>query len=286
MTTQTFLSLTSIDICVTEVKIQLYYSNMEPTMATPNESLLRYDTPISISKSTDPKSSKGRPLKVSPRQPANSNPVPPPPKPKLATTDTPKQDNQDILNVLLPPREWMEGTKMWVQQVSSAPCTRPDVIHLEEQLDKKLQQRQARETGICPVRRELYSQCFDELIRQVTINCAERGMLMLRVRDEIQMTIAVYQALYESSIAFGIRKALQAEQGKMDMEKELSFLKNMNEDLKQQLITEKANNEAKKESANEKRQMEEKMTTKEIEFLKRVNQQLKDQLEMIISVKK
>ena len=25
---------------------------------------------------------------------------------------------------------------------------------------------QARETGICPVREELYSQCFDELIRQ------------------------------------------------------------------------------------------------------------------------
>ena len=27
----------------------------------------------------------------------------------------------------------------------------------------RLQQRQARETGICPVRRELYSQCFGEL---------------------------------------------------------------------------------------------------------------------------
>lgn len=62
--------------------------------------------------------------------------------------------------------------------------------------------------------------CFsDELIRQVTINCAERGLLLLRVRNEIQMTIAAYQTLYESSIAFGMRKALQAEQGKADMEK-------------------------------------------------------------------
>lgn len=49
---------------------------------------------------------------------------------------------------------------MWVQAVSSAPCTRMDVIHLQEQLDRSLQGRQARETGICPVRRELYSQCF------------------------------------------------------------------------------------------------------------------------------
>lgn len=52
---------------------------------------------------------------------------------------------------------------------------------------------QARETGICPVREELYAQCFDEIIREVTINCAERGLLLLRVRDELRMTIAAYQ---------------------------------------------------------------------------------------------
>ena len=101
---------------------------------------------------------------------------------------------------------------MWVQYVSSTPATRADVINLQEDLDKWLQQRQARETGICPIREELYSQCFDELIRQVTIICAERRLLLLRVRDEIRMTICAYQSLYESSIAFGMRKALQAEQ--------------------------------------------------------------------------
>ena len=61
----------------------------------------------------------------------------------------------------------------------------------------------------------------DELIRQVTIECAERGLLLLRVRDEIRMTVAAYQTLYESSVAFGMRKALQAEQGKSDMEKKV-----------------------------------------------------------------
>lgn len=43
------------------------------------------------------------------------------------------------------------------------------------------------------MREELYGQCFDELIRQVTINCAERGLLLLRVRDEMRMNIAAYQ---------------------------------------------------------------------------------------------
>lgn len=59
-------------------------------------------------------------------------------------------------------REWTDDGQLWVQYVSSTPATRLDVTNLQEQLDQKLQQRQARETGICPVREELYSQCFGE----------------------------------------------------------------------------------------------------------------------------
>lgn len=48
--------------------------------------------------------------------------------------------------------------------------------------------------------------------------------MLLRVRDEIQMTIAAYQALYDSSVAFGMRKALQIEQSKADLEKRVRTL--------------------------------------------------------------
>jgi dynein light intermediate chain, axonemal len=34
---------------------------------------------------------------------------------------------------------------------------------------------------------------FDELIRQVTVNCVERGLLLLRVRDDMRSTISAYQ---------------------------------------------------------------------------------------------
>ena len=57
----------------------------------------------------------------------------------------------------------------------------------------------------------------------MTINCAERGLLLLRVRDEIRMTVAAFQTLYESSVAFGMRKALQSEQGKSEMEQRVCF---------------------------------------------------------------
>merc|ERR1712024_232257 len=101
---------------------------------------------------------------------------------------------------------------------------RLDVINLQQNLDAKLLELQARETGMCPIREELYSQCFDELIRQVTINCAERGFLLVRVRDEIKMTIQAYQTLYESSVAYGMRKALQAEQSKAEKLLQLASL--------------------------------------------------------------
>ena len=51
------------------------------------------------------------------------------------------------------------------------------MITLQEQLDQRLMQRQARDSGICPVREDLYSQTFDEAIRQVTLTLPERGLL-------------------------------------------------------------------------------------------------------------
>ncbi|GAA6099260.1 axonemal dynein light intermediate polypeptide 1 [Tachysurus ichikawai] len=255
-------------------------------MISSTESLLKYDNPELVSKNTEKISPKARPLKVSPQQPAISGPVPPPPKPKSPSSDTIKQQTEEILNAILPPREWVENNQLLVQRVSSMPCTRIDVIHLQEELDLRLQQRQARDTGICPVRRELYTQCFDELIRQVTINCAERGVLLLRVRDEIRMTIEAYQTLYESSVAFGMRKALQAEQGKSDMEKEIADSENEKRELEMQVNELKAKCEAIERRESERRQVEEKKHTEEIQFLKRTNQQLKAQLDAIIAPKK
>lgn len=46
----------------------------------------------------------------------------------------------------------------------------------------------------------------------------------MRVRDEIKMTIQAYQTLYESSVAYGMRKALQAEQSKAEKLLQLASL--------------------------------------------------------------
>ncbi|XP_057691278.1 axonemal dynein light intermediate polypeptide 1 [Corythoichthys intestinalis] len=249
-------------------------------MSAHTESLLKYDTPVSVGKSTVRKSGKGRPFKVSQHQPTDF-PVPPPPKTKSASPE-----DEEILNVIFPPREWMEGTQLWIQRASSTPSTRADVVNLEEALDRKLQQRRALETGICPIRRELYSQCFDELIRQVTINCAERGLLLLRVRDEIHMTIAAYQKLYESSVVFGMRKALQGEQDKVDMRQRIDDLEKEKQELTMQLNEQKAERVANEKRNDEKLDAQEKRHMEQIHFLKKTNQQLKAQLEGMVLPKK
>ncbi|KAM6045592.1 axonemal dynein light intermediate polypeptide 1 [Chlamydotis macqueenii] len=241
-------------------------------MAAPPDSLVRFNPPVLISRRTEQCSPGARSPKVTP-----------PPRTAAAVATAPPRE---ILKVVLPPREWEEGRQKWVQEVSSAPSTRLDVVRLQEQLERQLQQRQARDTGICPVRRELYSQCFDELIRETIINCAERGLLLLRVRDEIQMTLAAYQILHESSVSFGMRKALQAEQGKSDMEKRIAELEEEKRELERRLSEEKAKCEAIEKQGNERLQREEKKHTEEIQFLKQANQQLKGQLESIIAPNK
>merc|ERR1712167_35256 len=235
-------------------------------MIPPLHSLVEYDNPVLVNSAKDKKSKKGG-------------------LPAVSDAKAPTQ-TEDILNSILPPREWTEDGQLWIQYVSSTPATRLDVISLQEQLDLKLQQRQARETGICPVREELYAQCFDELIRQITINCAERGLLLLRVRDELRMTIAAYQTLYESSVAFGMRKALQAEQGKTDMEKKISELEKEKLDLERRVEELKQFCEDTADGFKENQSALEKKNSDELQQLKKINAALKAELEEYLTVKK
>jgi len=172
------------------------------------------------------------------------------------------------LNAILPPREWVENGKHYIQYVSHQEASRVDVARLRENLDQKIMERQARESGICPVREELFGQCFDEIIRQVTLSEPERGLLLLRVRDEIKMTIAAYQTLYQSSVTFAMRKQLQAEHGKSDLEKRIVELEAKRTKLDNKVVELKAKIDAIELRNTERREVEAKKREDEIKFLK------------------
>ncbi|KAL4453902.1 hypothetical protein ABPG74_003785 [Tetrahymena malaccensis] len=192
-----------------------------------------------------------------------------------------KPSTDDILNAILPPREWDHEGTHYIQYVSHNPASREDVANLQKTLDEKLLARQARDSGICPIREELHSQCFDEIIRQVTIDCPERGILLLRVRDELKMTIAAYQTLYQSSVTFGMRKQLQSEQGKADTELKISELEKKKAKLEERRVELLNKKEAIEKRNKERRDIEEQKRKQEIEFLKYQSQHLEQFLKSV-----
>lgn len=58
----------------------------------------------------------------------------------------------------------------------------------------------------------------------------------MRVRDELKMTIAAYQTLYQSSVTFGMRKQLQSEQGKSELESKIEELQKKKSKLEEKVI--------------------------------------------------
>jgi len=218
----------------------------------PRESLVQYEPPIEINQQSDQ-------VKLTSFQKKPG---------QMAPTLETKPNTEDILNAILPPREWDQEGKHYIQYVSHNPASREDVANLQKLLDERLLARQARESGICPIREELHSQCFDEIIRQVTIDCSERGLLLMRVRDELKMTIAAYQTLYQSAVTFGMRKQLQSEQGKTELETKITELDKKKEALLEKISELKNKKEAVEKRNTEKRAINETKRNTEIEFLK------------------
>lgn len=233
-------------------------------MTTLFPSLVKYETPVLLS---DAKHSKAmREKKTGGDGATNAAPQP-----------------EDVLYSILPPREFEDKGQRWIQFASSTPATRLDVITLQERLDTLLVEQQARETGICPIREKLYGQAFDEVIRQVTINCAERGLLLLRVRDEIRMTLDAYRSIYESATAFGMRKALHAEQTKVELEARIRTMESEKEELQRQVDELEDLNDRIEEDEAARRQMEDKHHAEEVAFFRKTYQTLTSNLQTVVN---
>ena len=96
------------------------------TAAQQGFSLLKYDTPVLVSKQVGKMGAQTNGGSASTS--ASS----------LASNEM-KQN--DYLNSILPPREYQDMGQLWVQYVSPSPATRLDVVNLQDELDKKLQER-------------------------------------------------------------------------------------------------------------------------------------------------
>jgi len=82
------------------------------------------------------------------------------------------------------------------------------------------------------------------------------------------MTIAAYQTLYQSSVTFAMRKQLQAEHGKADLEKRIADLEARKTKQENKVIELKAKIQAIEKRNSERKEVEDKKREEELKFLK------------------
>lgn len=59
--------------------------------------------------------------------------------------------------------------------------------------------------------------------------------MLFRIRDELRMVVSTFNRLYESAIAYGMRKALQSDQRKSDMINKIKELEQTCSDLEKEI---------------------------------------------------
>ena len=105
----------------------------------------------------------------------------------------------------------------------------------------------------------------------------------MRVRDELRMTIEAYQALYESAIAYGMRKALLAEQRKNEMNNEIAKLDKECAELDASVTGLEKKIKDLEKTFNEDRERLEKKHKETMDNEKTRNQLLKEDLQRLLS---
>jgi dynein light intermediate chain len=163
----------------------------------------------------------------------------------LTTASEQPLSDAQIFSSLFPNNSFEQNGLKWTQEVSRAPSTGGDVLALGKKLAERLRSqaehsdksigdepssasatRASVEPIICPQRQKFYSQCFDEILRQVAVDCIERGALMLRVRDGLRMGLLGLRNRYESCLTVELQRTRANEQAKiLSLHRDLKVLR-------------------------------------------------------------
>ncbi|CAM39376.1 conserved hypothetical protein [Leishmania braziliensis MHOM/BR/75/M2904] len=171
---------------------------------------------------------------------------------------------------------------MW-RRADVSHLSRLDVVLLYKHLQHRCTCESARPRGfVCPNRERIYNDGLRELIRQVTLLCPERGLLLDELARSMRESIETYDVLLDSANQYAVRKSTER-------------------DLHQHLFAEKAALETEvrrreyrvsewraKYAGLQKRFQEQqaadsKLHAEEIAYAKRANQQLVSEIKRLAS---
>ncbi|KPA86859.1 hypothetical protein ABB37_00907 [Leptomonas pyrrhocoris] len=88
--------------------------------------------------------------------------------------------------------------------------SRLDVVLLYLHLQRRCATESARPCGVvCPNRERLYSDVLQELTRQITLLCPERGLLLDELSRGMQQSIETYDVLLDNASQYAVRKSTE-----------------------------------------------------------------------------
>ncbi|THD23777.1 Dynein light intermediate chain axonemal [Fasciola hepatica] len=186
------------------------------------------------------------------------------------------------LEQLFDPIHFKEAGNKWVKYVSRTQATPIEVKNLEIEVDRLLKNRASRNIPLCDIRRDVFEDLADEVLRQIAIECPEQGILLKRVLNHHQTEFQAFETLLEFSESFIGRKRILWNHWKKDRLKKLQVLEDSKRILEYQLAElkhkvdqlEKKNQEAKlkRDAAHQ----------EEIKFYKKRAEHLKAQMDVSV----
>ena len=189
----------------------------------------------------------------------------------------------EILPIVIPKKKInpFKTEKLKKKKVSNKKPKNEQIMEIAKKLENLIKIRKSKLKGVCEIRNEIYLETLNELIRQITIDCPQRGILLGHIRDEIEYTLKSFEDLYDNSIGFGTRREIKADKNyselvndKKDLIHNIDLLKN--EEIL--LSIELKNLESNITEVSEKKNLR---RDKEIKFMEIQNSNLEDFLEHV-----
>lgn len=187
-----------------------------------------------------------------------------------------------VIDSFITPRRWVEGGTVWVQHASPFPAARINAVRTQQRLVQRLKEQQnIRDVGICSARSDIYAECFFEVIRQVTAECWERGLLLLKVYSECIEAQKAHRELFESRTGYALRLALKGDKDTEALKERVVVLKKRAAELAEQEAYYKEKNESFAQESIDQEHIDKKKWGEEINALKKESNAKRNLLEAL-----
>lgn len=172
----------------------------------------------------------------------------------------------------------------WLKVAATDHTSRLDVVQLHQHLQNRCTQEHARIRGVlCPIREKIFNDGLDELTRQITVLCPERGVLLKDLNAAMAQTTETYDILFDSACQYAVRKSIERDlnsflfEEKKQLESEVRRLENRVNELR-------AKHDGMMKRFEEQKTVNAKLHEEEINYLKKANQQFISEIKRLVTM--